>query len=561
MLPQADANAIQMGMVQDPIGVSFSAFWVLVVSIFILSFSQMHSLALLYAALAIAVSGVVIAWCSLTPWVCFFGMMLTVGGHFIALSLHRNSLPRVISDLWERALGLLLAIFGSCVLLTAQSGLILNQVSGWYADDAASWGGGLLLVVGLFVMMQPFPWLGWLAAGASSFIPVRTLLSQLLPGWASFVLLVRFYPYLIKIGLFPALGWLSLCSSVIIVSIGLFQNQCSLSLSAWIAAGFSLACTLLAFSGCVASLSFLIGFSMVSLIFSCVLAESAESNISDEKTTFFWIKFFLWLAMVSGTGGFGFVSSIGGFHWIVNSGSFPVFFFVFFSFAFLGWKIFWKVMSQIHQCRVSYLQLLCIFLFLFLSTSLFWTGTFSGEMLTGDLDRVFGSLLYDFFLFERFEWRRSSDFFSILSCYQGALCLTFFTTYWMSRRNEEIWNRIFDSLPRATHMIRNGYAVFGLSEYCKRIMMRLAYFSGTWMEQRLRFEGMMKRLLKFFQMLSQFLLKWDVHFTEVIEEGFRKSVAIPGKTLQLMHEVDARWSLLFALSLGFALLLHFLTRL
>jgi hypothetical protein len=558
ILPKTDSNAIQMGIFEDPLGVILSAFWVLVASIFILSFSQFAT-SVLYAALAISISGVVLAWCSLTPWVCFFGIMLTLVGHFIALSLHRNSLPEVTSDLWGRSLGLLLALLGSCVLIATEPGLILQQVSQWQAELSSSWAGGLLLVAGLFLLMQPFSWLSWLSGGVKFLLPVRTLLSQLLPGWASFVLLVRFYPYLVKIGLFPVLGWMSLCSSMIIISIGLFQNQCVLSLTAWIASGFSVAFTLLAFSGCAAALSFLIGLSMVALIFSCVLAEISESHSSNHHC--FWMKFFLGIAMVSGTGGFGFVSSIGGLRWILSSSSFFIFFLVFFSFGFLGWKLFWKVLSQVHQCRVSYLQILCIFLFLLLSTNLLWDGTLSGEMLIGNPDRVFGSLLYDFFLFEKSEFERSSDFFSILSCYGGGLVLTFFAAYWMNRRKEEVWNRVFESFPQTTHLIRNGYAIFGLSEYCKRMMMQVAYFSEIVIEKNLRSEVLARKLLDFFQMLSRLVLKFDFYFTQALEEGLRKSVAIPGKTLQLMQTADARWCLFFALASGFALLLHFLTRL
>ncbi len=572
--PRDEIGAITVGMYQDSLSLTMSALSAMVAGAFLLNKEITHRethLERFYSALALSTTGVVLSWNSLTPWLSFAGMVLTIVGGFIALATRweRDKEATVAARfIWERSSGFLLAFFGACILATSRSALLLNDLNSWNIDAKTSfstWFGSILLVVGLFVQMQPFPLIGWIVGGgADASPPVRILLNQIFPAWAAFSLLLRLTPQLQHLGLFPGFGWIALSSTVLLLFSGLFQNQWHLGLSAWLAAAFSLICAVLAFSGPSVAVSLLIGVSLGALCLSAggiaFQAKTSEEVAYQNRAT--WVKLTLFLGGASGTGMLGYVSAAGGLKWLADSMILPgvatLFAFIYFLFGLLGWKLVWQIIKKKKSSSASWVSIFSQFIWIFLSLGIVWTGTVTGGVVLGNPDRLTQSLFEGFFGSGSINFTNATDFISASGLYWGAFLFAFIAAYWTTGRDEDRWVSLQSSFPKTTQFIVSGYSVDKAVKLMARGLLWFGTSTEALIDQKIWMEWLPLGLFKGVKGVSEIIHRMDMKITSFLESGLKGAVEVPAKALQLIQTGDVRWYLFLALSSGFALLSYFL---
>ncbi len=569
-----DLGAITVGILQDPIGIGMGSLSALLATALLMNhrlFTQEPRPDKVFAAVAISTAGVALAWNSLTPWLVFAGLVITLVGGFVSLGSRWDSnLDAGIAArfLWERAAGFLLAFSGTCILASSRLALLLNQPEVWASLDGqleSTWIGSILLVTGLFIQMNPFPLLGWIVSDSELSPPIRTLLNQIFPAWAAFSLLVRLEPHFRSLGLFPGFGWFALASCSLTVFTGLFQKHTRLGMGAWLSAGFSMSGALLAFSGPVAGISMLLGVTLSAFCLSIAIAivpPDCPTTVSNRQRAL-WIKAAMFLSAAAGTGVFGFISATGGVRWMMEgmnlSGVISFYLFTLAFFVFLRWKLTWNVVGVQNYSDASWLSVFSLFFLIILSLGVVWTGTVSGALVMDHSDQILPSLFAFFFSPEALELPNSGDYISASSLYWGSILLAFMTAFWISgRKKEDQWNILFDVIPRASQFLAQGYKIdlggqkFGngiiwMGKWAERIVDEMVW--SRWIPRGL-FRGV--------RSVASFASDLDFQLSNGLMGTLRTLVEVPAKVLQLIQMGDVRWYLFFALSSGFALLAHFL---
>ncbi len=570
--PKNEISAITVGLYQDALSLTMSALAALIAGVFLANqkgMSQKDYSERASAAVAISTAGVALAWSSLTPWLSFAGLVMTFVGGFIALvarcdtNLDANFAARFI---WERSSGFLIAFFGTCILATSRSALLLNEFESWNIGSSSpfsTWIGFGLLVTGLFVQMQPIPLFGWVVSQSAIPSPLRVLLNQIFPSWAAFSLLIRIFPQLQKLGLFPGLGWVALVSAILIFFSGLFQKQWQLGLGSWLAGGFSLSCAFLAFAGPLASMSLMIGISLAALIISggAMALDVSCKAIPTYQRRGSWIKSAIFLAGASGTGMIGFVSVAGGLRWIVSgmslNGMAALFAFVFFIFVLLGWKLVWQIMEKRRFSDASWASILSLLGWFSLSTGVVWTGSVTSGVLSVHPDRMGPSLFDLFFGIHGIDFESNSDFLSASGLYWGVWVGAFLTAYWSTGRGEDRWLRLGISFPRTNQFIVSGYGVDDLVRKLAQLLYWVGDWAEAWVDQKIGC-GLSNGFSTLIKVVSEKVNRFDLKLTALLEGVLRRLIEVPAKFLQLIHTGDIRWYLFFGLGSGLALISHFL---
>src|SRR5262249_12486350 len=121
-----------------------------------------------HSAIAFAAAGCALSWLALTPWLAFVGLSLVIFGGFLALGSRWDD--EAESELAirfgrERAFGIILSVLGACALAGGHAPLIWSKTQHWIADaqtaTLSETIGSVLLIAGLLVQLQPFPFLSW----------------------------------------------------------------------------------------------------------------------------------------------------------------------------------------------------------------------------------------------------------------------------------------------------------------------------------------------------------------------------------------------------------------
>ena len=569
-----EVGAITVGVLQDALGLAMSVLAALVSGALLVSNPFLAREPLperAYAGVAISTVGVGVAWCSLTPWLCFGGMILTFLGGFVVLGSrwHENSESDLTARfVRERFIGFLLSFFGACILGTTRTALLLNSAEILNAQASnmnSTWIGSILLVTGLFIQMQPFPFFGWIVSDLKVSPPLKVILNQIFPAWAAFAILVRLEPQLVTLGLFPQFGWFALFSCLFIVASGLFQNKWHVGLSAWLAAGLSLSCAVLAFTGPLSAMGLMVGVSLGALCLSCASFSFDQEGAQVEgsnRTRTRWVRVAAFLGAASGTGVIGFVSATGSVRWILQSlDSSPIaafFLLVFFLFVLLGWKQLWSLFRHPNETNMPWFSILSLYLWIFLALGVLWTGALTGNVLLIPQDRIIPSFYEEIFGPASAEFANTANFIPASSLYWGVLILAIATAYWTSGRKENKWQTLANWMPRSSSFMARG---FGVDPLVQKSMSGMVWFGSSaerMVDQKVWAEWIPKFLFFGIKSLSKFVSEMDIRLTRGLNGVLKKSVEIPAKVLQLIQTGDLRWYLFFSLGSGFALLSHFL---
>jgi len=578
--PRDEMSAITIGVIQDPLSYAMIALSAFLVMVLLLNQNYLfreprpeRSL----AAIAISLVGVALSWSSLTPWLSLGGLALTLIGGFISFGSRWDSnaeakiAARFIS---ERSFGFILAFFGACILATTRFALLfttdltapLSSLNSTASSAVAStWVGSILLVLGLFIQMQPFLFLGGLVSNSEIYPPIKTLLNQIFPAWAAFALLMRATPHFVNIGLFPVFGWVALCSSLLSLFSGLFQNHWRQVLGLWLSSGLSLSCAVLGFCGPMPAMAIFIGVSISAFCLSitALSLENNEGTKGSNRNRGIWVKIALFFATASGTGVIGFITATGGLRWISQAfemagGVVAAFLFVFFFFVLLGWKLAWSINKISLECSAPWLTVFSLFLCLLLSFGFFWTGSLSGDVLLGVSDKWIASGFEVFFGAKANEILHAEDFLSSSGLYWSALITAFITAYWMSGRREDHWTLLARMFPKTSRFLSHGYGVDQLCQYILNGISKFGRLTENLVDHKIWNVWVPKGLFVGVKSVSGAMSLVDKKLTLSIGSGLRRLVDVPAKILQLIQVGDVRWYLFFALSSGFALLTHYL---
>lgn len=568
-----EMGAITVGVIQDPLALGMTALASLMAALYLLMKQNLvlkdPQVERTYSALAISTAGVALAWNSLTPWLVFAGIFLTIIGGFISLGTRWDSdleAQAAAQFLWERSLGLLLSVFGACILAASRTALFLDQTEIWSnSEHVYSTGvGTALLALGLFVQLQPFPFLGWAVSQTTASAPARTLLNQIFPALASFSIFVRLEPQFRNLGLFPHFGWFALISCLLAVFSGLFQANWRQSVSTWLVSGFSLVCALLAFSGILPAMALLIGISFGGMCITGIgsIFETSPKGHSAHSYRAMVLKVAVFLGICSATGMIGFVSAPAGIHSIMQTLSQPVvaavFIGTFFLFTLLGWKLGWNIIKLQKKSDLSWASIFVFYFWIIFALGVVWTGTISGGVVMGISDQVFPSFFQFLFGTQANEFIRSEDFVSASSFYWSAMVLAFLSAYWTVGRKDDQWKRLTRWAARLSHFLVNGY---GIDHAMTRLIGGISWVgksTESLVDEKIWMNWIPYGLSIGIKSASHLLSELDEKISSIIAETLRKAVEIPAKFLQLIQTGDVRWYLFFALGSGFALLSHFL---
>jgi hypothetical protein len=574
--PKEETGAITVGVLRDSLGLTLTTLTALVAASLLLgpgTQARTQRADRFYASLSFSTAGVALSWFALTPWLALTGLAITTFGGFLALGSQwavEKEATLASRFGWERSWGLLLALLGLCVLAGGRAPLSLINASGvgsWSAQSGNPLSdllGAGLLFVGALIQLQPFPFLGWVMSESDTPGPARIVLAQVFPAWSILALLIRLEPQLREVGVFPIWGWIGLVSALLTAAAGLFRHQWQSSLSAWTSAGFSLAVAVLAFAGPGPALCVAVGVGLGASAlagFSAALEEGGTDS-SNHHLRGMWAKVGCGLAAASGTGFVGFLAAGGGLRWLTIVGTQPALLaasaFVFFLFAFLGWKSAWMAITCKGSTQAPWSAVLAPYLLVMLSLGVVWTGTASGSIIPGNPDRLFQSLLSLLFGAPGEAWGDEAGFVTASGLYWGASVLAIVLAYWTVGKKPEVWPSVSRSIPRISSFLASGYGVDVLFRRLLGILSAVGTWS-VWLVDSKAWQGWVPMALATgLQRSASAIASADAKLSWQLGGVLRRPVEAGAKLLQLIQNGDVQWYLFFAVGSGIAILAHFM---
>ena len=573
--PRSEIGALTLGIFQEPLGLVMAGLSTLLCSLSLLNrnyFATETHNERVYAALLISTAGVVLSWNSSTPWLALIGILLSILGGFISFS-SRWHLPNEATAATQfarvRAAGLLLAFLGACILATSRTALLFDQPGAWAVNVSggnfeSTWLGSILLVAGLFIQMLSFPLLSWAVSSSDVYTPVKSLLTQIYPAWASFALLIRLYPQFEALGLFPVFGWVALLCSALTSLSGLFQKEFHAGLRVWLASGLALATALLAFGGPLAGLGTLLGVSLG--VFSLAgigveLQKNPEKAGSAPKSQVLSLKFLAVLSLFAATGGVGFVSSNSGIRWILagldRTTEIPFQLFSLFLSVLLGSKLLWRVIRAKNVKAISWFAFIPPGVGVLLSLGVFWTGSPTSDVFATLPDRVLISLFEIFFSAKAALVSDLEPLITAFSLYWGTLILGLLAGYWFSGLKEDRWAAFATSHPKLSQFLRNGYETDILIQKIVKVIGSLGHGLEKIIDLRIWMEWIPQSLLFSVRFLARLLNRMDEVIFSALGRGLHFSVDFPARCLQLIQTGDLRWYFVFVFGSSFVVILQY----
>lgn len=574
--PNEATGALNLGVVVDPTGLCVSLLILVLAVILLVTRPLVRDYACperFHGAVGLAAAGAILSWISLTPWLALMGIALALLAAFLALGANWDSnedSALAIRFGWERSWGMVLAILGGCGLVGTRSSLPLEGV--WAIPAGTSvWDtvGAVLLVVGLMIQFQPFPFLD-LALRPSKGTPwIRTALAQVVPAWAAFAILLRLEPQLRSLPVLSILGWVMLGSAVIGIVAGFLQSNWKSSFGVWVSCGLTLACSALFLAGQRPGLAIALGVGLggcaVAGFSSLLLSGKKDRKANPANTAVRWIQAGCLLGICAGTGMIGFISAGGSLYWIWQEWSEqPVLAGVsiasFFLLVTLGWKVFWDLRGEVGESSFCehWSSLISPFALVAAAMGWIWTGAISGEVIPGGADRVIPSLFDLFFGASKMPNGEDSAFMASLGFYAGSVVLGVAAAYWISGKLRVPAEDDHRFGARVFRFVAGGYAVeAGTTKFASGVVW-LGNSSQRLMDEMLWRQTMPQALSVTVVRVGAVMSSIDDIIAAKTREFLGKATDLPVRLLQLIQNGDVQWYLFFAIGSGFAILVYFL---
>jgi hypothetical protein len=550
-------GAMTVGVFQDLIGVVFSIFIGTIglgLSVNRLyKFSDTPSRHREVSALALSVSGVMIAWFSLTPWICMAALTLTSLGGLLAFgeesqrsndekgSIHALRFAR------EKALGMLLALLGAAALFSSRGAVLwsakadVTTLSGLSGFDFFSIA---LFYLGVLIQFQPFPFQGWLNTARSPHLLSRWVLGQALPAAAAFALLLRFEPYLKASGTLEVFGGVALCSSVLLGLFGIFQDDWQSTVSAWLASGFNLSVGALAIGGVSAGFPLFVGLVLCSAILSVIL-EKKPGDLKASPTVHHYLKTLSALTVLGGMGVLGFYSGDGAWSWLstLTLGGAQSFipFLPFLLFSVCGFVAYLRFKDQPELGSLSWPALIVSSLLFLFSLSIFWSGAFLG----GVSPELFLSINSHFYEKAGGDPATAATYWTHLGLVLVSLGLAV------------LFVRKHQTKGKFSEFVRSGFKIDHATQILLRATLSVGEGIPQWVDLKLWSSGLPRLLGRAVHGVAAPLLGVDRWVSSGLRGIVRKTIAVPVLITQLIQNGDVQWYIFFGIGTGLAMLIHF----
>lgn len=577
IFPRHEIGAITVGILLDPLALTMTALVATIAFIMLASRSFFSKEAHCEeSALAISTAGVILAWVAMTPWLAFLALVFVIFAGFVALGSKRNSDQD--SDIatrfgWERCWGLAFIVLGAAILAGTRTMLNWdhwvhfaehgeNSSGVWLASSALQHRSDLIgagfLLIGLFIQLQIFPFMGWVGRRYENSFPLQIVLSQIFPAWVVFALLIRLEQPFRSIGVFPLFAWIPLVAGAMTLGTSLLQMQGRVGVSGWIAAGFSIAFAALASIGVSSAFYILLGVSLGGIAFSIAVFAMAGGGRNEQNRSIGWL-IICFLAVAAGTGMLGFVSSGGFISWIAGATSSPLvqgfFVLVYFLLVLQGWKLAWMCVWLKEEEAGSWYSILGPLFLVFFALGVCWTGTLTGGALFGNPDTLFSSLSSMLFgvsvqpatgQFAVGENEMVSSFWLSF----GVQLIGFLAAYWTSGRKHHFWGNLTQSFPKISGFMVNGYYTEQLGF---RLFIGIRWIGDTveWITGKEIWGRWIPHVLSLgINRGSQWVALVDAKLSQSLNLISLFFVEISAEGLQRIQNGDVQWYLLFALGSG-----------
>jgi len=561
--PKGEVGSILIGLLSDPMGLAMSTAAVMIALFAIMNRRMVSTEARaerFYVAATLGAAGTMLSWMSLTPWLSFMGIGFANLAGFIALGARWDEAApaeRAARFSRERSIGLLVAMTGVFALLSSGAGLDWSTPLSWPSGRGIELGAGLLLL-GIMVQFQPFPFLGWIVLKDDSLIVERVVFSQVFPGLAAFALLVRLDAPLRASGAYVLMGWFSLASCILAIGTGLFQKGWKVGLSAWVSASFAAAAAAAAFAGARVGLVMFLGFSLAAI-------SIAMAGATLEKASTGGLKAAVFFAAILGGGGLGSVVCGGGVRWLQagltdtgSSATGMIFAFALFWLNLLLWKQAWMLTERGSSGKANWIGVALPFVPLVIGLGVLWTGALSGGALFGDPDRVMVSAVDKFFGTTGAATGDETTFITASWVYWGVLVLSWIFAYWMSSESGSRWQALQTSFPGMSRFFGGAY---GVDVATKKGLSGLSWGSRQaekYVTEKIWKEWVPQGAQRGGHRVSVAVVAADDFLWSCFCRTLRRGVDVASKLLQLIQNGDVQWYLFFAVTMGIAVLARFL---
>ncbi len=575
VLPPDQISAMTMGLSLDPKAIVASILAAALLAAF-LADPRPAGTARATASAAIGAAGLSLTWSAATPWMAFFGLVVTLVGGYVPLCFDTAEDSRVANQYsWQRFGALLLMSFGATSLAGSHAPWLLfsDSMSSSLTGSGVESISGILLATGLFLIYQAFPVLTWSALPSSLAGHARLLLSYVFPGLAAFFLLAGVRKELLALQVFPAFGWIALFSSILAVVAGLFHSSKEAGLRAWLsgAGALSVSCLALVGGDDAALTAFAIYLAACLGAYGIHAAAAAGDEERSAKRSRkaggagVGVGIGVFLCVAAGAGFVGFASAgswVSFFARLLDENPVQAFFL---GIAYLGFvTLAFKLGMDFARTREAsgrrpVFLLLLPYLLALATLGVVWRGSITGEALAFDGDQALTSVLNLVFATGA-PHAASASASTALAIYGGLFVVGAILGIWISTGETEShierWRR---NLPRATAFISDEG--FGMSPLAQKLLSGLET-AGGWIERwvdtavwdRIVPGGLFLALDK----SARALILVSERISLAVAGGVRAMVEAPGRVMQLAQTGDVQWYLFFGLGAGLLICLYFL---
>jgi hypothetical protein len=140
------------------------------------------------------------------------------------------------------------------------------------------------------------------------------------------------------------------------------------------------------------------------------------------------------------------------------------------------------------------------------------------------------------------------------------LCVLMFALGWWTFRKVDRTLGLSDSFPRAVRWLTSGFGVYRAFQGIIRLFETAAQYSQRWFEEGIWKGAPTLRFARALRAIATGVSSADEDLVEIPVRGIRKSIDVPAKIFQLLQSGDLQWYLFVSLTMGFALMAHFMPK-
>ncbi|MEK7399911.1 MAG: hypothetical protein AAB116_23455 [Candidatus Poribacteria bacterium] len=496
--------------------------------------------------------GVLLAWGSITPWLAFFGFVMTILGGTLSyvFDWKNDKDAKSVSRLgWQLVSVLFLVWLSVTVLIQNHAPGMVNI---WMQDeavhDAFAMGykitAGLFFVIAALLQFYGFPFSGYLLSTTGTEGIIKVLLRQIFPAWVMFAFLSHLgHNFRISSQALLSVGLVPLFSSLLTAVVGIFQSNEKRAAVFWISSGFNLALAVSLFCGDRYGFSLMLSVSLVS--FMVALAPRDAMLILNK-----WKKLFInALSVFSAAIGCGVLGTVGSISYvkIISRAYMQPALLVFillavFCVMLLMWKLCWRLI-RVKLTGYSWHRLVVVSVILCLSLDVLWNG------ITAE------SSLFSLFFSQIPPQEVEIGFTRAVWICLVSQIFCCGISYWLFCGRWDPYLYIQAKCPRLTEATSSGW-------YIESIFIRLAMETGSAIlfvdKIKEMFISRVRLIKRVLGCAASVVSKVDTRILNGLNKSMFRWISVPAKLLQLVQSGDVQWYVMLVVCSGLAIVVHFL---